>query len=184
MNTCSFLQITAMTDASRACQSADPGGSVSGATTSQDNKAALSSVRWNSNEVYLAWFEAAQKQHIKEAERLLRMHKGKLDVNEVDSNVPKRTALGWACYHNNAEFVSVLVRAGCDINKHSSMPDERPLLFACSHGHTDCARVLLDAGADLHDAIQWSTLHGAAYFGQLSSVQLLLERGAKQQDRG
>ncbi|CAH1392218.1 unnamed protein product [Nezara viridula] len=56
-----------------------------------------------------------------------------------------------------------------------------PLLYAASKGLDTVLRVLLRYGADVNacDQLGWGPLHTATYYGHLSSVQILLDAGAR-----
>ena len=57
---------------------------------------------------------------------------------------------------------------------------ETPLIVAAKNGATQSAKALLDAGANISykDTYGYTPLHWAAYKGQLSTAQLLVDRHA------
>ncbi len=62
---------------------------------------------------------------------------------------------------------------------------QRGFLWACEYGHPHVAEFLLDRGADLRDqaGTRESALHWAVVGGQISILNLLLERGAPLEER-
>ena len=71
---------------------------------------------------------------------------------------------------NNVEMAKLLIEAGAQLDE--------PLVACASIGNLEVGSLLLDAGADINNAMGWSPLEEALYWGNESFVSLLLDRGA------
>lgn len=61
----------------------------------------------------------------------------------------ERSAIHWAIINNNAEIVSLLLEARCDIEAADKF-GMRPILMAAMKGSTAIARMLIEAGCELN----------------------------------
>src|SRR5947209_1487551 len=93
------------------------------------------------------------------------------------------TALHLAADEVKTDVASVLLRAGADIRARAGKDGETPLHIAAQRGATEIVKALLTAGAKVTDldGRKRTPLHYAAsgYEGTLTTVELLLEAGAK-----
>ena len=100
------------------------------------------------------------------------------------AQVDGTTALHWAAYHDDAETVALLVRAGANVNavNRYGVP---PLAQACTNGNAAIVKLLLEAGADANATMKGgeSVLMLAARSGNVEAVKALLARGAKPEAR-
>jgi uncharacterized protein len=102
----------------------------------------------------------------------------KADLNATQTD--GATALHWAAYHDKAEIVESLLKAGAkaDLKNRYGIT---PLLIGCQNGHESIVRALLAAGANANA----SQLGGeeaimiASRTGKASVVKALLEKGAR-----
>ena len=85
-----------------------------------------------------------------------------------------------AIKNNDSEKIQKLIEDGVDINQSIDIIDENyeriiyPLRLAAIHGSSEVVRLLIQNGTDLEFAID-SALDGAARFGQLEIVRMLIE---------
>src|SRR5262249_2682791 len=63
------------------------------------------------------------------------------------------TALHWAAYHDNADFVTLLLKAGAPA-KAENMFGVTPLALACTNGNAEIVKSLLAAGADANATLK------------------------------
>jgi len=96
-----------------------------------------------------------------------------------------RTALHFAAYLGDEEFVVQLLEAGAevdprDVDKHT------PLSFAADRGHVAILGMLVDAGADINTRtkIGDTPLHEAVFWKRMNAVRYLIEYGAEVNTRG
>jgi ankyrin repeat protein len=77
--------------------------------------------------------------------------------------------------------VLLLLQEGHHADESFPIVGTRPLMLAAAHGHSETVKALLDAGADVNaeDLTGWTALHAGAYKGDIPTVSLLLERGAR-----
>eukprot|EP00949_MAST-11_sp_MAST-11-sp1_P000334 g334.t1 len=93
------------------------------------------------------------------------------------------SALGIAARDGNARIANLLVqRFGADVNAQNAA-GRSPLHFACQYGATDVAKLLLSNGAavdieDLDGNTPLILACGSNNHGQISTIKLLLQRGA------
>ncbi|KAG8767392.1 hypothetical protein FRC15_005711 [Serendipita sp. 397] len=88
------------------------------------------------------------------------------------------TALAIAALHHNDDAALVLLKSGADPNLKGE-GYYKPLNAACQYLSVDTVRAFLDAGAEISgEPGRETALHAAANTGNLSIVQLLVERGA------
>lgn len=94
-------------------------------------------------------------------------------------------AIDWpGCVPNGPEVISVLVRAGADVNaRFKGSHAETPLHFAASNNDVSALDALLEAGADIEAdgaVIDGGTaLSDAVAFGQWDTARRLVQCGAK-----
>lgn len=107
-----------------------------------------------------------------------------LQVNEYSSEMG--TPLQLAIIRRHEDVAEILLNNGADPNMTSSSPDCRgvfppPLVFACASNLSRTTKVLLDDGADpkLPDNDGWTALHCAAEVGAVECIQMLLNKGVK-----
>lgn len=99
------------------------------------------------------------------------------DVNAADKF--GMTALWLAVDENKPLLVETLLRANADPNAPTTFGSS-PLICALRRGDVAMAKVLLDAGADPNAPVLKGTpLFRAVDAGQVESVRLLVDRGAK-----
>ncbi len=94
------------------------------------------------------------------------------------------TMLGYAAYFGNAEAVEALLESGADPNQTSDNAlGVAPLHSALSADHRAVAKLLIAHGANVNLAGSegWTPLHYAAHNGDMDSVKMLLEKGAKRE---
>ena len=100
------------------------------------------------------------------------------DINITGGGTLDFSPLMWASEEGNVEMLKLLIEKGADPN----LTNERgmcALLLAAKNGHVDAARLLLDNGANIHLEMSGVTpLHAAAAYEHPDMVQLLLQRGA------
>jgi ankyrin repeat protein len=94
------------------------------------------------------------------------------------------TALHWATYHDDADMVDQLLRAGANVQA-ATRYGVTPLSLACTNGNGALVERLLAAGADPNAALPGgeTPLMTAARTGSLVAVKTLLSRGAKVEAR-
>jgi uncharacterized protein len=99
-----------------------------------------------------------------------------LDTAQADGT----TALHWAAYHDKAEVVDQLLKAGAKADP-ANRYGITPLLLACQNGNESVVRSLLIAGADANAKQRGgeTTLMVAGRTGKPGVVKALLENGAK-----
>ncbi len=106
----------------------------------------------------------------------------KADLNATQAD--GATALHWAAYHDKAEIVEKLLKAGAKADL-ANRYGITPLLIACQNGHEGIVRALLAAGANANA----SQLGGeeaimiASRTGKAGVVKALLEKGARIESR-
>jgi ankyrin repeat protein len=116
------------------------------------------------------------------AERMERSKIRALLKQRVDVNTPQAdgmTALHWATYHDDVELVTLLVRAGANVQA-ANRYGVTPLSLACTNGDGAMVEMLLKAGADPNAALPGgeTPLMTAARTGAVASVKALVSRGA------
>lgn len=108
-----------------------------------------------------------------------------LDVNFFNPEEcfapPLRYAVGELDYDGPIEMVSLLIKAGADLNAWTSERSSNPLIVAMWEEHDEATRLLLQAGADpnVKDEEGSSPLRVNVLRGNIELVQLLLDCGAK-----
>lgn len=124
--------------------------------------------------------EAARSGHRRVVSELLQ-----LGASPDSKDESGDTALHIAAQLGHAPIVKTLLIEGADKN-HMDRKGRSPLHLASMAGDAPSVMALLAAGADLavrfpfnkHSSISMSALDGAAYFGHVRVMQLLIERGA------
>ena len=126
------------------------------------------------------------------AEKMERSKIRALLKQRVDVNTPQAdgmTALHWATYQDDVELVTLLVRAGANVQA-ANRYGVTPLSLACTNGDGAMVEMLLKAGADPNAALPGgeTPLMTAARTGAVASVKALVSRGAnvdsKEERRG
>src|SRR5687768_14872317 len=86
--------------------------------------------------------------------------------------------LNEACAAGNLEMAKVLLEGGADIN-------DGAINRAAQAGHTEIVKLLIERGAELNKLVAGMTpLHVAAMFKQLASIDVLIQAGARVNERG
>jgi ankyrin repeat protein len=118
---------------------------------------------------------AMEKQDFTTAGKLLQSRTS-LNTAQADGT----TALHWAVYHDERDWVRKLIQAGADVRA-ASQYDVTPLSLACMNGHGDIVEQLLAAGADANTVLPGgeTALMTAARTGRAQAVKALLRRGAE-----
>ena len=116
------------------------------------------------------------------AEKMERSKIRALLKQRVDVNTPQAdgmTALHWATYQDDVELVTLLVRAGANVQA-ANRYGVTPLSLACTNGDGAMVEMLLKAGADPNAALPGgeTPLMTAARTGAVASVKALVSRGA------
>jgi uncharacterized protein len=91
------------------------------------------------------------------------------------------TALMAASVHCKARIVSILLRAGANVNYQTSIGGETALHWARDGGCLEVIKVLINAGANPNikdTGFGWTPLMWAANDGDINSVKLLLQNGS------
>jgi ankyrin repeat protein len=96
-----------------------------------------------------------------------------LDAN-ADSSIDDGSALVAACIRGNTEIVKVLLKRGVDCN----IRDGFSLCVACEESYLSIIELLLEHGAETNQAGNWHPLPCAARSGNLTTVTMLLDKGA------
>ena len=112
--------------------------------------------------------------------RALSLLKSQVDVNATQGD--GATALHWAVYFDDAEFVALLIDSGAEVN----LPNNygvTPLVLASKNGNAVILEQLLRSGSDPNDPVNMlnadeTPLMFAARSGQSSAVKVLLDYGA------
>lgn len=103
------------------------------------------------------------------------------DVNAVDNNDNKLTALAAACSNGHYEVAEYLLTMGAKTDVVAGHAGAKtPLSYAAIRGDIPLAELLLlnGAGVDFQDAFEWTPLHFACYHGQVEMARFLMEHGA------
>lgn len=103
----------------------------------------------------------------------------KTDINAAQAD--GSTALHWAVYHDNAEAVDLLLKAGAD-TKAATRLNATPLYLAAETGNAAMVQKLLAAGADPNQTVlsqNETPLMFAARSGSVDAVKALLDKGAQ-----
>ncbi|HMF60335.1 MAG TPA: ankyrin repeat domain-containing protein [Vicinamibacterales bacterium] len=116
------------------------------------------------------------------AEKMERSKIRALLKQRIDVNTPQAdgmTALHWATYQDDVELVTLLVRAGANVQA-ANRYGVTPLSLACTNGDGAMVEMLLKAGADPNAALPGgeTPLMTAARTGAVASVKALVSRGA------
>jgi len=117
-------------------------------------------------------FQAAAEGDIKQVK--LHILSG-TNVNE--RTVSGDTALHYAARDGYKELVELLIARGANINAENAA-GETPLHYAARGGHKDIAELLIEKGATI------STIHLAAFMGDLTRVRAFLQKGIDVNARG
>ena len=101
-----------------------------------------------------------------------------VDVDQVGGRFTN-TALHEAGGKNHVDVVQVLIDAGADIEKETSLRRTTPLLFACVKGCLDAVKVLVQAGAEVRvaGADGDTCLMAASRLGDTETVRYLVGLG-------
>jgi len=126
---------------------------------------------------------AAKKGNKKSVQSFLKKYPTYIDV--VDgiylnpNNYTVCTALMAASFNGHTEVVSLLLKAGADVNAKNN-DGETALMLASAFGHTEIVSLLLKAEADVNakDKQGWTALMDASCSGHTEVVSLLLKAGA------
>lgn len=108
---------------------------------------------------------------------LLLRHGASTDTRSHSGHTPLLQAIE----ANQLDVVRALLVAGADPNeRHRDDEESFPLSFAACKAYDDIVRLLLDHGADLEsrDKYDCTAVINVAIAGHLSTMQILLERGA------
>jgi adenylate cyclase len=153
---------------------------LSGKSTESDKLLATAS-RLNPNASPL--HNAAQKGDVDSLRQLI------VDQVPVDArDYRSKTALHVAAEIGQAEIVTLLIKAGADIEARIPPRIERyfgatPLILASREGNTEVAKLLINAGANVNTRntapSQWTALHIAAFSGHKAVAELLIANGAE-----
>ncbi|KAI8903760.1 ankyrin repeat-containing domain protein [Gorgonomyces haynaldii] len=94
---------------------------------------------------------------------------------------PETTLLHIAAFFGQQEICDILLDLGADVNASSIKGRYTPLALAVCGDHTQLCIRLIERGADVHAESEHagSVLKLAVAFGNLETVQLLVERGAE-----
>jgi len=99
-------------------------------------------------------------------------------VNPNTFKLFRDSPLNEACARGHVEMAKCLIEAGADIN--NGAPNR-----AAEGGHTRLLRLLIQLGADTNKSVAGVTpLHVAAMFKQPESIEVLLQAGARVNERG
>ena len=125
--------------------------------------------------------------HKPEIARLLLKHGA--EVNAIDSDERRLTALHICAEYGDVEMVKLLLEYHADVNvsSHGGTPLHRAVTGIrgkLPEHFAEVAALLLDAGANINACIDpdtdvWTPLHQACNEGHLAAARLLLERGAQ-----
>lgn len=101
----------------------------------------------------------------------------KVNVNQVDC-LKNRTALHWAVASDNHEIVTILIKAGANVN----IPDRdsiTPLILASNLGNMTIVRLLINNGSNMNDKDRMGTtaLHYACMRFHFDIAQELIING-------
>ena len=127
----------------------------------------------------IALFVATAMGHM-EIINLLVKHGADISATSQREMVKGCTALHFAIEPEFGEIVTILIRAGADVNT-GNKKGQTPLYWAIERGHLDLVKQLLSNGADGNmDTVNgWTPLHVAADHGNDEAVDLLLGSGAE-----
>jgi len=92
------------------------------------------------------------------------------NTNVNEKTVSGDTALHYAAKDGHKDVAELLVVRGANINAENAT-GETPLHYASRGGHKDIAELLIERGATI------STIHLAAFMGDLAKVKAFLQRG-------
>jgi ankyrin repeat protein len=110
-------------------------------------------------------FQAAAEGDIKQ----VKLHiSSSTNVNE--RTVSGDTALHYAAKDGHKDVAELLIARGANINAENAA-GETPLHYTARGGHKDIAELLIEKGATI------STIHVAAFMGELAKVKAFLQRG-------
>ncbi|XP_064638540.1 ankyrin-3-like isoform X2 [Lineus longissimus] len=128
----------------------------------------------------MALHMAAQRGHVECGSTLIQA-----GVNPDAHNSGGYTALILAARHGHADFIKLLVKENCNLQKTVYQTGANALHWAASCGKMDCARVLIEAGCkvDAKSLHGWTPLMVAASNDEISLVNLLLDNGADPEAR-
>lgn len=102
--------------------------------------------------------------------------KNRAEVNRAAATSIQETPLLLACNNNNTGIISVLIRAGAEVNRRNSN-GTTPLMSAADQGNVEAVRMLVEAGADVQarDREGCTPLHRNAFSlrPRLEIVQML-----------
>ena len=134
----------------------------------------------------LTWAMATYSNNLAFARFLLshnQVYKGYHEHDPNQSEIP--TPLDWAIGHNNKEFVTLLLRAGAEVNEEMTLTRGfvSPLQLAVTVGDLEMVRCLVDAGANVNGLPAFknggTALQSAALHGHLVIAKYLLDLGAQ-----
>lgn len=145
-----------------------------------------------SEPIAVALFEVIRSGNISELKKLLTDNKELATARIVENHVrngkvsrtPLHVATDWpGHFPNGADAVSILVKAGADVNARLvGASSETPLHWAASSGDIEVLDALIDIGADIEVSgavIAGGTpLDDAIAFGQWNVAHRLVERGS------
>ena len=102
------------------------------------------------------------------------------NVNKTSNRLHSLTTpLIFAATHGHHSIVSVLIKAGAEVDT-GDLQGNTPLFKAASYGHTECVERLLNAGANPNVKNRYDTIciQYAALQGHCDVVKMLLQHGA------
>lgn len=94
--------------------------------------------------------------------------------------------LALAAFFGHREAAQDLLKAGAGVNVKVKNPfGVMPLHSALANQHKEIVRDLIAHGADVNAAADggWTPLHYTAYYGDIETTKLLLEKGARSTER-
>ncbi len=96
-----------------------------------------------------------------------------------NSKIHGQSALSYASKNNLIDIVSLLIKAGANINRIDDADGHTPLAYAVKNGSIDITLLLIKAGANVNQNIHGRTLLAyAVEIGSIDIIHLLIKSGA------